>query len=256
MASRILAENVMVSNDTWETGLNNNDVIIGASGSRKSSGYVVPNIRQNEASMIIADTKGILCRQLKDELVEAGFEVQVLDFVDIANSCSYNPLDYIGYDKKFERYREQDIVTVAQAMIPVMSRKEPFWEESAEQVLESLIAFVLEGLPEEEKNMLSVTELYKVLPGQVGFRLFEELEAENPYSFAAQRFYSYKNIFRVEKTWGSISQFLSNALNLYDFLEARNLLGEKAGSALKTSAGKKWWCSSTSVIQTGHLTLL
>lgn len=239
MTSRILAKNVVVSNDTRETGLNNNDVIIGASGSGKSSGYVIPNIRQNEESMIIADTKGILYRLLKDELVEAGFEVQVLDFVNFENSCFYNPLDYIGYDKKSGRYREQDIVTAAQAMIPIMFRRDPFWEESARQVMESLIAFVLEGLPEEEKNMLSVAELYKVLPEWTGLRLFEELEAENPYSFAVQRFHAYKNIFSADKTWASISQFLSNALSLYDFSEARNLFLGKSRFRFEDLGRKK-----------------
>lgn len=239
MAGRILAKNVTISNDTWQTGLNNNDVIIGASGSGKSSGYVIPNIRQNEENMIIADTKGILYRLLKDELEEAGFEVQVLDFVNLENSCCYNPLDYIGYDKKFARYREQDIVTVAQAMIPIMLKRDPFWEESARQVMESLIAFVLEGLPEEEKHMRSVAELYKVLSEWVGFRLFEELEAENPYSFAVQRFHAYRNIFRADKTWASISQFLSNALNLYDFPEARNLLGGKSRFRFEDLGRKK-----------------
>ncbi|MCM1181582.1 MAG: type IV secretory system conjugative DNA transfer family protein [Clostridium sp.] len=227
MASRILAKNVMVSNDTWETGLNNNDVIIGASGSGKSSGYVIPNIRQNEESMIIVDTKGMMYKQFKKELKEAGFEVQVLDFVNFEGSCSYNPLDYIEYDSRLERYREQDIVTAAQAMVPKSFKREPFWEESAAQVMESLIAFVLEGLQEAEKNMLSVAELYKVLSEQAGTRLFEELEAEKPYSFAVQRFLSYKNVFRADRTWGSISQFLSNTLEVYDFQEVRNLLEGK-----------------------------
>lgn len=41
--TRILAENVSVSNDTKATGLNNNDMIIGSSGSGKTGGYVIPN---------------------------------------------------------------------------------------------------------------------------------------------------------------------------------------------------------------------
>ena len=37
--NRILAKDVIVSNDTWRTRLNNNDLIIGASGSGKTSEY-------------------------------------------------------------------------------------------------------------------------------------------------------------------------------------------------------------------------
>jgi len=62
--NRILAKGVSVSNDMHRTRLNNNDVIIGASGSGKSTGYVIPNIRQNSDSMIIADAKNSLYRNL------------------------------------------------------------------------------------------------------------------------------------------------------------------------------------------------
>ena len=37
--SRILADHVLVSNNTWETGLANNDLIIGPSGGGKTRCY-------------------------------------------------------------------------------------------------------------------------------------------------------------------------------------------------------------------------
>ena len=44
MSYRILAEDRTVSSDTWHTGLNNNDIIIGPPGSGTTLGYVLPNI--------------------------------------------------------------------------------------------------------------------------------------------------------------------------------------------------------------------
>lgn len=38
---RILARDQCISNDTWATGLNNNDLIIGPSGAGKTRGYVL-----------------------------------------------------------------------------------------------------------------------------------------------------------------------------------------------------------------------
>ena len=64
MSSRILAQDVYQNNNTWETQLNNNDLIIGPSGAGKTRGYVIPNILQANESMIVADTKG----DLKDKL--------------------------------------------------------------------------------------------------------------------------------------------------------------------------------------------
>ncbi len=48
---RILARDQCISNDTWTTGLNNNDLIIGPSGSGKTRGYVLPNLLQAGESL-------------------------------------------------------------------------------------------------------------------------------------------------------------------------------------------------------------
>ena len=67
---RILAQDCQMSNDTWNTGLNNNDLIIGVSGSGKTRGYVLPNILLGNESMIIGDTKGNLLKQSEKQLRE------------------------------------------------------------------------------------------------------------------------------------------------------------------------------------------
>lgn len=69
---RILADGVQVDNDTWATGLNNNDLIIGPSGGGKTRGYIMPNILQNAGSMVITDTKGRLLSELVPALEREG----------------------------------------------------------------------------------------------------------------------------------------------------------------------------------------
>ena len=59
---RILAKNILVSNDTWTTGVNNNDLLVGPSGAGKTRGYVIPNLLHAQDSLIVADTKGNLRR--------------------------------------------------------------------------------------------------------------------------------------------------------------------------------------------------
>lgn len=41
--NRILANGIAISNNTEVTGLNNNDLIIGSSGTGKTGGYVILN---------------------------------------------------------------------------------------------------------------------------------------------------------------------------------------------------------------------
>ena len=95
-SNRILAKGVSVSNDTWVTGINNNDLVVGPSGGGKTRGYVVPNILHTQDSLIVADTKGNLRRLYGRHLEKQGYTVMHLDFTDTAATpWGYNPLTYI-----------------------------------------------------------------------------------------------------------------------------------------------------------------
>ncbi len=83
-SKRILAKGIFADNDTWATGLNNNDLVVGPSGGGKTRGYVVPNILHTQESLIVADTKGNLCRQYGRYLEKKGYKVMHLDFTDTA----------------------------------------------------------------------------------------------------------------------------------------------------------------------------
>ena len=72
---RIPAKDVTISNDTKLTGLNNNDMIIGTSGSGKTGGYVIPNLQNITGSMVVSDTKKQLYKSFKRELEKKGYEV-------------------------------------------------------------------------------------------------------------------------------------------------------------------------------------
>lgn len=61
---RILAANEYRNNNTRVSGLNNNDLVIGASGAGKTRHYVKPNLMQCNESMIVADTKGQLYKEV------------------------------------------------------------------------------------------------------------------------------------------------------------------------------------------------
>lgn len=240
-APRILAKEILVSNNTWETRLNNNDLIVGATGSGKTSGYVLPNIKQHTGSMIITDTKGNLYKQLHKELKADGYEVLVLDFVHPKKSCSYNPLDYIETDALTGSIREQDVVTIARAMVPIRCKKDPFWEDSAGTVLTSLIAFVKEMLPKKEQNMQSVLRLFRILNDTWAAKnLFISLEQERPDSLAVRQYKNYRDVMNnTPVTWGCIMQFLSNNLAPYDFSEVDRIYGKRANFHFQDLGQKK-----------------
>ncbi len=91
---RVLGKNLKVSNDTRVTSCNNNDLIVGGSGSSKTGSIVYAQLRTlKDSSLVVADTKGRLAKMFTKELEEKGYEVLTLDFVNPEMSSHYNPLD-------------------------------------------------------------------------------------------------------------------------------------------------------------------
>lgn len=218
--TRILANGVEVSNDTRETGLNNNDMIIGSSGSGKTGGYVVPNLQNITGSMIVSDTKGQLARRFTTELQSKGYDVYTLDFVNPHNSCGYNPLGEVRRYKN-GKYREQDILTLANLIMPKLDKSEPFWEQAASGFLAFIISYCLEALPEKEHTMMSVCELYRATLMPNGMLPFEEWTRKNRGSYCARKLAQIESSMKAEKMWSSITEFVNRALEPFQFAEAR-----------------------------------
>lgn len=208
---RLLAQGCEVDNNTWETGLNNNDIIIGTSGCGKTRGYVIPNILQCNENMIVAAPKGGLEQQVSHILEQDGYMVYSIDFTDCAASWGYNPLAYIR--KEGDSWREQDIMTVAACLVPVESR-EPFWDLSARMRLESLIGYVMDFLPPEEHDLVSVVKLFQ--SGKAD-RIFQEVEEIAPDCFCAVRYRMSQMVKQADKTEASIQGILAERLACCSF---------------------------------------
>ena len=89
MSERILYKGPCISNDTWVTGLNNNDCIIGPSGTGKTRSYVLPNILQCSESVIVTSVKDSLCKKTGRALRKNGYQVIEINF----QAVSYTHLD-------------------------------------------------------------------------------------------------------------------------------------------------------------------
>ena len=237
-ARMVLADQKYRSMNTWQTGINNNVLVVGASGCGKTGSYVVPNLQCTTNSMVVADTKGRLYHTMGQELRDRGFRTVCLDFVNPHRSTPYNPLDLIERLRGKNGYRETDIARLAAIIIPDEDcREDLFWIEAARNVLVSLIAFVLEMLPRNEQHFGSVAKLFRVLSEEVsanrgrsgwdGVSFFTALEQENPDSLAVKMYHMYSGNFPAEKCWGSITQFVSNALCVFDFKENARMLCRK-----------------------------
>lgn len=235
---RILARELTVSNDTWVTGMNNNDIIIGPSGAGKTRGYVIPNILQCNESMVITDTKGSLRHRLGGILEQEGYTVTDLDITDCAASAwGYNPLRHIRCQDG--KYNEQDIITVAACLVPISNDAEPFWDMAARMLLEGLIAYVLECLPEEEHDLGIVARLLQEMGGNAFDVLFQELEQINPSSFAVSRYRMFKLSARADRMNASIQGVLATQLSPYMFDGAKRLFANPQQIQFETIGERK-----------------
>ncbi len=218
IGSRTFAQGVSVSNDTHATGLNNNDLIIGGSGSGKTGTYVSELLMAPYGSMIISDTKRLLHRMFRQYLEDKGYKVYVLDFVDPENSIGYNPLKYIRRNE-FGEPNEADIMKLAAAIMPMLDASEPFWEKAATRYIAILIGYVLEVAIEEEQTMKTVCEVHRMLQKESGKRKFEAWANGNPTAFAARKYQQMIESSKAEKMWSSIMEFVNQGLDVFDFRE-------------------------------------
>lgn len=241
---RILAENTMINNNTWKTGINNNDLIIGPSGSGKTRGYVIPNILNAEESMIIADTKGNLQYKLGPILADKGYTVMSVDFKEIANSqWGYNPFDFIRLlDDEltlYDEYNEQDICSIAEALSPVKSQKDPFWEQSAQLYLECIISYVLHQLPVNEHNLTSVGKIASLIGTETFDDMMKELEDVEPDCFTIRRYNQMASNRAADRTDACIKAFVFTALNPFDTSDAARLFSNNQRINFRNLSKKK-----------------
>lgn len=238
---RILAKNRLMDNDTRVTGLNNNDLIIGPSGAGKTRGYVKPNIMQCNESMIIADTKGSLIDEVGPLLRQNGYRVLLLNFKDLnGSSCGYNPLDYVRFDRRRGKYREQDIITIAGALVPQDNYcHDPFWDNAAKMYLTSILAYILECLPKQEHSLAYAIEMINQMYCGNYKHLMNELKAVHPDSYAVQTYRLFENNGTAEKMDASIIGILAEKLNGLNFEGAIRMYTRKNRVDFRTLGREK-----------------
>lgn len=222
---RILADGVTVSNNTWETGLANNDLIIGPTGGGKTRGYVLPNLLNTGESFIVTDTKGALHGQVGGILERRGFRVMELDFCDMLHSeYGYDPLSFIRWDEERRYWNEQDIMTVTAALVPNEDRHNgPFWENMARTMLDALISYTLSYLPPEERHMASVSRLFAEAETGVLDELMKEICTLDPDNFTAMRWKYIQTSRKADKMYSSVVAIAAECMSKFSFSGAQAL---------------------------------
>ena len=190
---------------------NVNVLIVGGSGSGKSSSYSIPNAHQLLGSYVFTDPKGELYDKTAGYLKQHGYNIKVLNLVNPQNSDGYNPLLHITSDI------DVDVIahTIVKGQEGEGKSSDPFWDDSAETLLKALIYYLLSTRDPEERNLASCAELVRAANSNNGSSLLTELMHALPENSQART--NYKSIeIATEKTFSSILSTLQSKLSKFD----------------------------------------
>lgn len=206
--------------DTWESGLNNNVLVLGCSGGGKTRHHVKPNLMQAHGSYVVLDCKGTLYREMGPFLRARSYRVDQLDFTSMDGTVGYNPLRHVRFNR-YGRPMQQDIITIASAICPVEDHvSDPFWPQAAANYLAAYITYVFEALPSSEWTMSSVLWVFEqACIGRID-SMFAQLEADDPSSFAVTLYRRTKITTGAEKMHSSILGIIASSLMPFGFPEA------------------------------------
>lgn len=185
--NKILTRNVYLGLDGKIHRRNLNTLVIGGSGAGKTRFYAKPNIMQCNTSFVILDPKGEIVRALGGLLQSKGYNVKVLDLINMEKSHCYNPFVYLETDNDVQRL----VTNLFKATTPKGSQsQDPFWDTAASMLLLALIFYLRYEAPEDEQNFPMVMEMLRAgdvkedddmyeSPLDVLFRRLEEREPEH-----------------------------------------------------------------------------
>ena len=156
--NRILSQNVKMSLDFRRLKLNGNILICGGSGAGKTFYEVKPNLMQmpRNCSFICTDPKGEILRSCGQMLKNNGYNVKVINLLEMDKSDCYNPFSYIR--------EETDVVKLITNLISNTTPKganpsDPFWEKAEGLFLQAIFYYVwLEEKP-SKRNFETVLKL-------------------------------------------------------------------------------------------------
>ncbi len=214
----ILSQHISMGLDGRKHKRNLNVIVVGGSGAGKTRGYVLPNIMECNCSYIIADPKGEILRKTGGLLEKEGYEICVLNLVELEKSDCYNPIAYLRSD--------HDALKLVTNLIRNTNEKgqkssDPFWDKSEAAILQAFILYLLHEAPASEQNFSTVMymienaaaseedESYKS-PVDL---LFDDLERKNPEHIALKMYKVFKQA--AGKTAKSI--LVSTAVRLAAF---------------------------------------
>lgn len=194
--NKILSQHLSIGLDGRKHRRNLNVMVVGGSGAGKTRFYAKPNLMQANTSFVVLDPKGELIRDTGYLLKAKGYDVRVLDLINMEKSHCYNPFVYLQTENDVQRL----VTNLFKSTTPKGSQsQDPFWDTAASMLLMSLVFYLHYQAPPAERNFATVMEMlrYADVDDENSAAvsaldiLFQTLEEKNPEHIALKYYHAY-----------------------------------------------------------------
>ena len=216
--NKILTRHVRLGLDTHKHRRSLNVLVIGGSGAAKTRSYVKPNILEANTNYVVTDPKMEVLTATGGYLKSQGYDIRVLNLVNLAQSDGYNPFRYLRDEKDALKL----VNNLIQATTPKGSHEsDPFWTRAETALLQAIILMLFQEAPEYEQNfsmVMRVLEYAEVKDEDEDYvspldLLFRAIEREKPDSVAVRQY----KVFKLAAGKTSKSILVSTAVRLAPF---------------------------------------
>ena len=213
-----LTQHVRLGLDTHKHRRSLNVLVIGGSGAAKTRSFVLPNILTANTNYVITDPKSEVLLATGSYLKEQGYDVRVLNLVNLEQSDGYNPFCYLRDEKDVLKL----VNNLIQSTTPKGSHEsDPFWTKAETALLQAIILMLFQEAPEYEQNfsmVMRVLEYAEVREEDEGHvspldLLFESIERRKPDSVAVRQY----KVFKLAAGKTAKSILVSTAVRLAPF---------------------------------------
>ena len=235
-------------------------VYLGSTGSGKSVTAVIPTCifiskAKKKRSVFITDPKGEIYQTTSKMFQHQGYKILTIDFRNPEKSNKINILEpiikeyeeYINYEKlSIESNNENDKLNynnksmsclaetnrlisslATMVMQDKVEQKDPFWNESAKNLLEGLIGFFLEeykagNITREKITMTSIRKFQNSSMEENNFKKFKDYI--NTKSYGSKSKDALVSILSAsENTYKSITAVFGQKMNIFDDINVANV---------------------------------
>ena len=213
-----LTQHVRLGLDTHKHRRSLNVLVIGGSGAAKTRSFVLPNILTANTNYVITDPKSEVLLATGGYLKEQGYDVRVLNLVNLEQSDGYNPFCYLRDEKDVLKL----VNNLIQSTTPKGSHEsDPFWTKAETALLQAIILMLFQEAPKYEQNfsmVMRVLEYAEVREEDEGHvspldLLFESIERRKPDSVAVRQY----KVFKLAAGKTAKSILVSTAVRLAPF---------------------------------------